>query len=141
MRKSTRLIAPCPAMASIGLPAAIPANKWQGLARYFIHGPYASPSSTQDLSAHELRVLEDRGFPILPKQISLGDNLAIVAGEVGVLLANALAGERCTPLAVRTTLKYCYAFSSPTKQPCLIWKKSSRSLTKTPLPLWYNGFS
>lgn len=55
-----------------------------------LHPLYHTPPSTQDLSESELEILEAGGFPKPPKRLSLGDNIAIVAGEVGVLIASAL---------------------------------------------------
>jgi hypothetical protein len=63
-----------------------------------LHPLYVYPPSTQDLSVHELQVLEEGGFPKLPAQISLSDNITIVAGEVGVLIASALSQVQAAQL-------------------------------------------
>ena len=63
-----------------------------------LHPLYTVPPSAQDLSEHELKVLEEGGFPKLPAEISLGDNIAIVAGEIGVLIASALSQAQAAHL-------------------------------------------
>lgn len=63
-----------------------------------LHPLYTSPPSSKDLSEQELKVLEEGGFPKLPDDVSLGDNIAVVAGEVGVMIASALTQSHAAQL-------------------------------------------
>jgi hypothetical protein len=55
-----------------------------------LHPLYSIPPTSKDLSEQELMVLDEGGFPKVPDTVSLSDNIAIVAGEVGVMIASAL---------------------------------------------------
>ncbi|MGD8939817.1 MAG: hypothetical protein PVJ72_10585 [Gammaproteobacteria bacterium] len=63
-----------------------------------LHPLYSAPPTSKDLSEHELKVLEEGGFPTVPDTVSLGDNIAIVAGEVGVMIASALSQSQAAQL-------------------------------------------
>jgi hypothetical protein len=63
-----------------------------------LHPLYHIPPSTQDLSESELKILEAGGFPKPSLQLCLGDNIAIVAGDVGVLIASALSQAQAAKL-------------------------------------------
>lgn len=63
-----------------------------------LHPLYTFPPTSKDLSEHELRILEEGGFPKVPDRVSLGENLAIVAGEVGVMIASALTQSQAAQL-------------------------------------------
>lgn len=63
-----------------------------------LHPLYSVPPTSKDLSEYELKVLEEGGFPKVPDTVSLGDNIAIVAGEVGVLIACALTQSQAAQL-------------------------------------------
>lgn len=55
------------------------------------HPLYSIAPSSQDLTEHELKLLRDGGFPKVTKTVSLSNNLTIVAGEIGVMIASALS--------------------------------------------------
>ncbi len=63
-----------------------------------LHPLYFVSPSSRDLSEHELNVLRDGGFPSIPDTVSLGDNIAIVAGEVGVMIAGAFTQSQVAEL-------------------------------------------
>jgi len=56
------------------------------------------PPSSQDLSENDIKLLEEGGFPKAPNDISLSDNIAIIAGEVGVMIASALSQSQAAQL-------------------------------------------
>lgn len=56
-----------------------------------LHPLFHSRPSSHDLSEPELKVLKTDGFPLPNDSFSLANNIAIVAGKVGVLIAGALS--------------------------------------------------
>jgi len=56
-----------------------------------LHPLTTFPPSSRDLSENDLKLLEEGGFPKTPDDISLSDNIAIIASEVGVMIASALS--------------------------------------------------
>ena len=63
-----------------------------------LHPLFTRPPSSSDLSEHDLRVLEEGGFPLKATPESLSDNMAIIAGEVGVMIASALSQSQAAQL-------------------------------------------
>jgi len=57
------------------------------------HPLYSAPPSTTDLSEAEIKLLQEGGFPEITDFTSskCSDNLATIAGEVGVMIASALS--------------------------------------------------
>jgi len=56
------------------------------------------PTSTRDLSEHELNILEQGGFPPLPECVSSSENMTTVAGEIGVMIAGSLSQAQAAQL-------------------------------------------
>jgi len=63
-----------------------------------LHPLYRVPPSSHDISENELAVLKEGGFPKVADDASLSDNMAIVAGEVGVMIAGALSQRQAAQL-------------------------------------------
>ncbi|NOZ53918.1 MAG: hypothetical protein GXP08_12440 [Gammaproteobacteria bacterium] len=63
-----------------------------------VHPLYIVPPSSQDISENELKVLEEGGFPPVIGDASLSDNMAIIAGEVGVMIAGAMSQSQAAQL-------------------------------------------
>lgn len=55
------------------------------------HPLYSTPPSSKDLSETEIKLLQEGRFPEITDFTSLSENMAIVAGEVGVMIASALS--------------------------------------------------
>lgn len=71
----------------------------------FIRQPhlYSARPTSKDLSEHERWFLKEGGFPKAPNTVSLGENLAVVAGEAGIIIASALYQSHATQLLGRWT--------------------------------------
>ncbi len=63
-----------------------------------LHPLYNTPPSSNDLSDTEVKLLREGGFPEITDSISLSDNLTIIAGEVGVMIASALSQMKAANL-------------------------------------------
>ena len=62
------------------------------------HPLYSTPPSSKDLSETEIKLLQEGKFPEITAFTTLSENMTIVAGEVGVMIASALSQTKAANL-------------------------------------------